>query len=206
MTNKKKGFTLSRRDFVGKTLAASAGISIVPSYAISGLGHVAPSDKLNIAGIGIGGMGFANLKNMETENIVGLCDVDWKYSDRVFKHYPNAKKYKDFRVMYDEMGKDIDAVMVSTADHTHAIVAAQAIAMGKHAYVQKPLTHTVYESRLLTKLAAKHQVATQMGNQGASEEGVSLVAEWLANGEIGEVTKVEAFTDRPDLASRSGKT
>lgn len=197
MTNKKKGFTLSRRDFVGKTLAASAGISIVPSYAISGLGHVAPSDKLNIAGIGIGGMGFANLKNMETENIVGLCDVDWKYSDRVFKHYPNAKKYKDFRVMYDEMGKDIDAVMVSTADHTHAIVAAQAIAMGKHAYVQKPLTHTVYESRLLTKLAAKHQVATQMGNQGASEEGVSLVAEWLANGEIGEVTKVEAFTDRP---------
>jgi len=197
MSKNKKKYTLSRRDFVNKTLAASAAFTIVPSFAVSGLGHKAPSDKLNIAGIGIGGMGFSNLKQMETENIVGLCDVDWKYSDRVFKHYPKAKKYKDFRKMYDEMGKSIDAVIVATADHTHAIVAAQAMVMGKHTYVQKPLTHSVYESRLLTNLAEKHQVATQMGNQGASGEGVSLITEWIANNEIGEVTRVEAFTDRP---------
>jgi hypothetical protein len=160
-------------------------------------GYTAPSDKLNIAGIGVGGMGFANLKAMESENIVGLCDVDWKYSQRVFDHFPNAKPYDDYRKMYDELGKSIDAVVVATADHTHAIVAADAMTMGKHAYVQKPLTHSVYESRLLTKLAAKHKVATSMGNQGSSGEGVRKICEWIWNGEIGEVRKVEAFTDRP---------
>lgn len=107
------------------------------------------------------------------------------------------KKYWDFRKMYDEMGKSIDAVIVATADHTHAIVSADAMTMGKHVYCQKPLTHTVYESRLLTNLAKKHKVATQMGNQGSSAEGVNLVCEWIWNGEIGEITKVEAFTDRP---------
>jgi hypothetical protein len=193
----KKENTLSRRDFVNKTMAATAGFTIVPSFAVSGLGYKAPSDKLNIAGIGVGGMGFGNLKRMETENIVGLCDVDWKYSDRAFKHFSKAKKYKDFRKMYDEMDESIDAVIIATADHTHAITAAQAISMGKHVYLQKPLTHTVYESRLLTNLTKKHNVATQMGNQGASGEGVNLISEWLANNEIGEVTKVEAFTDRP---------
>ena len=197
MSKIKKGSTLSRRDFVNKTMAATAGFTIVPSFAVSGLGYKAPSDKLNIAGIGIGGMGFSNLKQMETENIVALCDVDWKYSDRVFNHYSGAKKYKDFRKMYDEMDKSIDAVVIATADHTHAIVAAQAITMGKDVYLQKPLTHTVYESRLLTNLTKKHNVATSMGNQGASGEGVNLITEWLANNEIGEVTKVEAFTDRP---------
>ncbi len=197
LSKNKNGKTISRRGFVGKTLAATAGFAIIPSCAVSGLGHKAPSDKLSIVGVGVGGMGFANLKQMETENIVGLCDVDWKYSDRVFKHYPKANKYKDFRKMYSEMGKSIDAVVIATADHTHAIIAAQAIAMGKHVYLQKPLTHTVYESRLLTNLTEKHKVATSMGNQGASGEGVNLVAEWLANNEIGEVTKVEAFTDRP---------
>ncbi|NLN31415.1 MAG: Gfo/Idh/MocA family oxidoreductase, partial [Bacteroidales bacterium] len=99
--------------------------------------------------------------------------------------------------MYDEMGNSIDAVIVATSDHTHAAIAAVAMTMGKHVFVQKPLTHTVYESRLLTKLAAKHKVATQMGNQGSSDEGVNLTVEWLQNGEIGDVTKVEAFTDRP---------
>jgi len=95
------------------------------------------------------------------------------------------------------MGNDIDAVVVATSDHTHAIIAAQAMTMGKHVYVEKPLTHTVYESRLLTKLALKHKVATQMGNQGASNEGVNLKVEWIANGEIGEIREVETFTNRP---------
>ena len=188
---------LSRRSFLATTSAVAAGVTILPSNVIAGLGHKAPSDKLNIAGIGIGGMGFANLKNLKSENIVGLCDVDWKYAEGCFNMFPDAKKYKDWRVMFDELGKSIDGVMVATADHTHAIIASHAITMGKHVYVQKPLTHTVYESRLLTKLAAKYNIASQMGNQGSSAEGVSLTCEWLANGEIGDVTKVEAFTDRP---------
>lgn len=187
----------SRRSFLATTAAATAGVTILPSNVIAGLGYKAPSDKLNIAGIGVGGMGFANLKNLKSENIIGLCDVDWKYSTNCFAAFPEAKKYKDWRIMYDELGKSIDGVVIATADHTHAITAAHAITMGKHVYLQKPLTHTVYESRLLTKLADKYKVATQMGNQGSSGEGVSLITEWLANGEIGEVTKVEAFTDRP---------
>jgi hypothetical protein len=161
------------------------------------LGRRAPSDKLNIAGVGVGGRGFAVLKAMESENIVALCDVDWRYAKKAFDHFPKAKKYWDWRKMLDEMGDSIDAVVVATADHTHAIIAAHAITLGKHVYVEKPLTHTVYESRLLTKLADKYKVATQMGNQGASGEGVAKTIEWLQNNEIGEVTKVEAFTDRP---------
>ncbi len=189
---------LTRRSFIERTGAVAAGLTIIPSSVISGFGHRAPSDKLNIAVVGIGGMGNANMKAVAgTENIVALCDVDWGYSKGVFESQPNAKAYWDFRKMYDEMGKSIDAVIVATADHTHAIVAANAIEMGKHAYVQKPLTHTVYESRLLTKLASKHKVATQMGNQGASGEGVNTTVEWIQNGEIGEIRKVETFTDRP---------
>ncbi len=197
MTEEKENPGISRRNFMGKTALASAGLTIVPSFVVSGLGHTPPSDKLNIAGIGVGGMGFGNLKNIKDQNIVALCDVDFKYAGRVFDYYPKAKKYKDFRKMYDEMGKKIDAVVIATADHTHGITAARAIAMDKHVYLQKPLTHSVYESRLLTKLAEKHNVATSMGNQGSSGEGVNLVREWLWNGEIGDVTKVEAFTDRP---------
>jgi hypothetical protein len=189
---------ITRRTFLGTTGAAAAGLTILPSSVISGLGKKAPSDKLNIAVVGIGGMGNSNLKNLApTENIAALCDVDWGYSKKVFDANPNAKRYWDWRKMYDEMGKSIDAVIVATADHSHAVVAANAITLGKHVYCQKPLTHSVYESRLLTKLAAKYKVATQMGNQGSSAEGVDLTVEWLNNGEIGEVTKVEAFTDRP---------
>ncbi len=187
----------SRRNFIKNTAITAAGFMIVPRHVLGGKGYVAPSDKLNIVGIGVGGMGFANLKRMETENIVALCDVDWGYSRKAFEYFPKAKKYWDWRKMYDEMGKSIDAVVDATSDHSHAMVTANAITMGKHAYTQKPLTHSVYESRLLTKLAAKHKVATQMGNQGASGEGVSLTCEWIWNGEIGEVTKIETFTDRP---------
>lgn len=186
-----------RRNFLKSTGLALAGVTIVPSHVVSGLGHIAPSDKLNIAGVGVGGMGHANLKNLRSQNIVALCDVDWKYAKGAFDDFPNAKKFWDWREMFDKMDKEIDAVVVATADHTHAIVAANAITMGKHVYVQKPLTHTVYESRLLTKLAAKHGVATQMGNQGASGAGVAETCELLWSGAIGEVTKVESFTDRP---------
>lgn len=191
---------VSRKKFLKLGTAATAAFTIVPS-AVFGkkYGHVAPSDKLNIVGVGVGGRGAGVLKGIVDQNIIGLCDVDWGYTQKngVFKAYPNAKKYYDYRKMFDELGNSIDAVMVATADHTHAIIAGDAMTMGKHVYCEKPLTHSVYESRLLTKLAAKHKVATQMGNQGSSGPGVRQVCDWIWNGEIGEVRRVEAFTDRP---------
>ena len=190
---------VSRRTFIGTTATAATAFTVIPNYAMgSALGHKAPSDKLNIAVVGAGGMGNDNLKKVKpTENIVAICDVDWKYTAKVFDENPTAKKYWDWRKMYDEMGKEIDAVIVATADHTHAIIAATAMTMDKHVYVQKPLTHSVYESRLLTKLAAKHKVATSMGNQGSSGPGVRQVCDWIWNGEIGEVKRVDTFTNRP---------
>ncbi len=188
---------MSRRKFVTATTATAAGLTILPSNVIAGLGHKAPSDKLNIAAIGIGGKGVHNLRNMKSENIVALCDVDWKYSQPVFDRWPKAKKFKDWRLMYEEMHKEFDALVIATADHTHAITAGHGMTMGKHVYLQKPLTHTVYESRLMTALAKEHKVATQMGNEGASGNDTNLVIEWLHNGEIGDVTKVDAVSDRP---------
>ena len=187
----------SRRDFLKKAALVASGVTILPSHTISGLGHKAPSDKMNIVGVGVGGKGLANLKAMATENIIGLCDVDWKYSEDCFNEFPDAKQYWDWRKMFDELGDSIDGVMIATPDHTHAIVAAVAMVMGKHVYCQKPLTHSIYESRLLTKLAAKHKVATQMGNQGNSGHGVRKLCEWIWNGEIGEIKEVHSWTNRP---------
>src|SRR5690606_16860802 len=188
---------LSRRKFIRNTTAA-ASFSIVSSHVLGSVtGHVAPSDKLNIAGIGVGGMGRRNLANMATENIVALCDVDWRYAAKTFDDYPHAHRFKDWRVMFDELGKSIDAVMVATPDHTHAGVTAHAITLGKHTYTQKPLTHSVYESRLLTKLAKKYRVATQMGNQGNSFDWCREITEWIQSGVIGEVKEVHCWTDRP---------
>ncbi len=187
----------SRRKFIKKSMTAGAAITIVPSYTVSGLGHKLPSDKLNIVGVGVGGKGLPNLIAMNTENIIGLCDIDWNYSQKCFDTFPRAKKYYDWRKMYDELGDSMDAVMVATADHTHAAIAATALTMNKHVYCQKPLTHSIYESRLLTKLAERHPVATQMGNQGNSGDGVRQLCEWVWNGEIGEVVEAHAWTDRP---------
>lgn len=190
---------ISRRDFLKTGAAAIAGFTIAPSSILGkSHGHKAPSDKLNIAVVGIGGMGHANINAVKnTENIVALCDVNWDYAKGVFEEFPNAKRYWDYRKMYEEMNKTIDAVIIATADHTHAIITADAMTLGKHVYCQKPLTHSVYESRLLTKLAASTGVATSMGNQGSSWDGTQQVCDWIWNGEIGEVTKVECATDRP---------
>ena len=189
--------TRSRRSFIQTSAAVAAGISILPSNVVAGLGHRSPSDKLNIAGIGVGGIGYNNLKRMESENIVALCDVDWKYANRnSFREWPLATKYKDFRVMFEKQ-KDIDAVLIATPDHTHALPALMAIRNGIHVYLQKPLTHSVYESRVLTESARTYKVATQMGNQGNSGEGIRQICEWIWAGKIGEITKVDAWTNRP---------
>ncbi len=196
---------ISRRNFIEKSALATAGAIIATSPLLANVSRVpaskktkiSPNDKLNIVGIGVGGRGGAVISRLASQNIIALCDVDWKYAAHKFKEFPDAKLYKDYRKLFDEMGSQIDAVVIGTADHSHAVIAAQALAMGKHVYCEKPLTHTVYETRLLTKLAAKHRVATQMGNQGASGEGVRMTCEAIWSGMIGEVTKVEAFTDRP---------
>lgn len=189
--------TLSRRKFIGTTAASVAGATILPSNVIAGLGHKPPSDKLNIAGIGVGGKGYTNLRFMETENIVALCDVDWDYAGKnSFKRWYKAKQYKDFREMFDKQ-KDIDAVMIATPDHTHALPALMAMREGMHAFVQKPLTHSVYESRVLAETAQRYGVATQMGNQGNSGEGIRQICEWIWSGAIGEVTHVDTWTNRP---------
>ena len=194
---KKKKEGISRRQFIGSTATVAAGLTILPSHVISGLGHTMPSDKLNIAGVGVGGVGASNVRKCATENIVALCDVDWTYAAGTFNKYPGARVFNDYRRMFDEMGSQIDAVIVGTPDHTHAIITSQAMKMGKHVYVQKPLTHTVYESRFLTELAREHKVATQMGNQGNSGDGIRQTCEWIWDGAIGEVTEVHAWTNRP---------
>ena len=197
MENKPKDINKSRREFLKKSSVAFLGVSILPSHVIAGLGHTAPSDKLNVAGIGVGGMGRWNLKNIKDQNIVALCDVDWKYANRCFVEYPDAKTFKDYRVMLDSMEKEIDAVLIATPDHTHYVAATDSMKRGMHVYVQKPLTHSVWESRELTRLAKETGVATQMGNQGNSSDDMVKVCEWIWNGEIGDVEKVDAWTNRP---------
>ena len=181
----------NRRGFLAGS-AAVAAVSVVPRHVLAGAGHNPPSEKLNIAGIGVGGMGKSNLRQLESENIVALCDVDHDYASPVFKRYPKAKVYTDYRKMLDTQ-KDIDAVMIATPDHTHAVISMAAMRRGKHVYCQKPLTHDVYESRMLAKAAKEEGVVTQMGIQGHSAEGGRLISEWIADGAIGEVTEVDAW-------------
>ena len=193
--NKQKDRKMSRRDFMSGA-AAVAAFTIVPRYVLGGAGNKPPSEKLNIAGIGSGGMGASNINACSKENIVALCDVDDKQAADTFKRYPNAKKYRDFREMLDKQ-KDIEAVIIATPDNTHAVAAMAAMKRGKHVYVQKPLTRTVYEARALTEAARKYKVATQMGNQGHSGDGVRLICEWIWDGAIGPVREVNAWTNRP---------
>src|SRR5262245_24648992 len=161
---------MNRRRFLANA-AAGAGLTIVPRHVLGAHQETAaPSDRLNIAAIGVGGMGKNNVKRCETERIVALCDVDFEHSKEVFAKYPEAKTYKDYRVMLDEV-KDIDAVIVATPDHSHAVITMAAMERKKHVYVQKPLTHAVSEARLLTEAARRYGVQTQMGNQGHSGEG-----------------------------------
>lgn len=183
---------MTRRIFLGAAAATAGATMIRPRIARA----ASPNNKLNIAAVGIGGRGRSDIHGCASENIVALCDVDEKYAAKVFNEYPEAKRYKDYREMLDKQ-KDIDAVIVATPDHQHAIVSMTAIKHGKHVYCEKPLTHTIYEARELAKAAREHKVVTQMGIQGHSMEGIRLVTEWINDGAIGTVREVHVWTDRP---------
>ena len=188
---------ISRRHFFFGTLLAGViprgGFGTVAS--LKALGYQSPGEKMNVAGIGAGGRALGVLSQMESENIVALADVDWARGAEGFKRWEKAAKYKDFRQMLDKE-KSIDAVTVIIPDHMHAAAALAAMQRGKHVYVEKPLTRTPWEARLLTDAAAKYKVATQMGNQGYSHDATRVAAEIIWSGEIGDVTEVHSFRGR----------
>jgi predicted dehydrogenase len=237
-----RGKEVSRRKFLADAAAGTAAFMIVPRHVL-GRGFTAPSDLLNIAGVGVGGMGRANLINLASQNIVAVCDVDWGYVDKVYakadseiralrtridspdpqpapgqpavefdrvkarkrldgmirlntEHWPKAKRYQDYREMLDRQ-KDIDAVVVATADHMHAPIALTAMDLNKHVYVQKPLTWSIHESRRLARRAKELKIATQMGNQGHSLDDARKTVEYIRGGAIGQVREIHVWTNRP---------
>jgi predicted dehydrogenase len=191
----KRKVKISRRGFMSAA-ATAATFTIVPRHVLGGARHVPPSEKLNIAGVGIGGRGEGDLDEVGSENIVALCDVDDKCAAKVFKKYPNAQKYHDFRKMLDKE-KNIDAVVIATPDHNHAVVSMAAIKRGKHVYCEKPLAHSIYEVRKVTEAAREAGVATQLGNQGQASEATRLACEFIWAGAIGPVHEVHSWCNRP---------
>ena len=225
---------ITRRDFLTGTAIAATGLMIVPRHVLGGTGHTAPSDRLNIAGIGVGGMGAHNIRALAGENIVALCDVDWRYTEKSFRgmfdsqgkaharldkaktakerlelqdqikqtdllsrKFDSIKRYTDYRQMLEQR-KDIDAVVIATPDHLHAVIASAAMSLGKHVYVQKPLTWSIDEARALARKAKDNpKVVTQMGNQGHSTDDARLINEYIAAGAIGNVSEVHVWTNRP---------
>ncbi|WP_231427919.1 MULTISPECIES: Gfo/Idh/MocA family protein [Pedobacter] len=199
-TDQENKSTTNRRDFIKTSAIAAAAFMIVPRHVLGGPGYLAPSDRLIIAGIGVGGKGQSDIAMFAKSgkaDIGYLCDVDDRRAATSVKNFPKAKYYKDYREMLDKEHKNFDAVSISTPDHNHAIQALAAMQLGKHVYVQKPLTHDIYEARILTAAAKKYKVVTQMGNQGASNDGPRQMKEWYEAGLIGDVHTVYAWTDRP---------
>jgi predicted dehydrogenase len=201
-----KAQKISRREFLGASATAAAGLMVVPRHVLGGPHYTAPSDRLNIGCVGVGGKGTSDIWSVSSENVVALCDVDDIQMSKFLKHernnpqhqpmYDKANKYRDFRIML-EKEKSLDAITVTTPDHTHAVIALMAIKMGKHTFVQKPLTHTIKEARILAEAAKKSKVVTQMGNQGHAMEGARLINEWIWDGAIGDVHEVHVWTNRP---------
>jgi predicted dehydrogenase len=190
----------SRRTFIKNSSVAAAGFMIIPRFVLGGKGYTAPSDRLMVAGIGAGGKGQSDIANFYKSgkaDIGFLCDVDTRRAATSVKNFPKAKFYTDWRELLDKEAKNIDAVSVSTPDHNHAIITLAAMQLGKHVYVQKPMTHDIYEARKLTEAAKKYKVVTQMGNQGASGDGVRQLVEWYNAGVIGDVHTVYCWTNRP---------
>ncbi len=205
----------TRREFLADGSKLALGVSIVPRHVLGGVGYQAPSDTLNVAIVGAGGMGGENAQELGTENIIAICDLDFDYVARRVEarttddegeprekgvrwkeQFARAPRYADFRRMF-ETRRDIDAVVVSTPDHLHAVIAAAAMREGKHVYVQKPLTWSVHEARALERLARETGVVTQMGNQGHSSDDARRINEWVEAGVIGPVREVHVWTNRP---------
>ncbi len=199
----------SRRKFLAASAAAASSafsFTIVPRHVLGGPGQTPPSERVNIGGVGAGGMGGGDISTVAKLgcNVVALCDVDEQRGAGLFNAFPKAKRYKDFREMVDKEAKNIDAVTVGTPDHIHAVASMAAIKAGKHVYTQKPLTHTIVEARELTKAAAKAKVMTSMGNQGHASEGSRLTNEWIQAGVIGEVREVHCWSDRAGRLWKQG--
>ena len=194
---------ISRRQLMGGAAAVAAAFTIVPSHVLGRRGRTAPSNKLNVAGIGVGGRGASDINACENENVVALCDVDSDRAGKTFKKFPNAKVYKDFRRMLDKEAKNIDAVTVGTPDHIHAPAAIRAMRMGKHVYCEKPMAHTIFEAREMTRVAKETGVVTQMGNQGHANKGLRLTYEFIHDGAIGTVREVHVWSDRAGTAQKA---
>jgi len=198
----KNDVALSRREFVGAA-AAVAAFTFVPKRVLGGAGQSSANNKLNIAGIGVGGRGADDIKEVSSENIVALCDVDMRSAAGTIKEHPNARVYRDFREMLEKERKNIDAVVIGTPDHIHAPAAIMAMKMGKHVYVEKPMAHTVYEARRMAQVAKETGVVTQMGNQGHGGEGLRLYWEFIHDGAIGKISEVHVWTDRAGTPERA---
>jgi predicted dehydrogenase len=196
----------TRRGFMATAASTVVAFSIVPRHVLGGPGYVAPSEQLQVAGIGAGGMGAGDISIVSKLgcNIVALCDVDDERAAGTFNAHPTARRYKDFRQMLDKEAAHIDAVTVGTPDHIHAVASMAAIKAGKHVYCQKPLTHTLYECRELTRAAKIAGVMTSMGNQGHASKGSRLTNEWIQAGIIGEVREVHAWSDRAGKLWKQG--
>ncbi len=189
-----KSHALTRRQFVHRSAAATAALAF-PFVSVRNV--LGANNRLNIAGIGVGGKGASDVANVDDQNIYALCDVDEVNAAGSFKKFPQAKRFKDFRVMLEKEGKNIDAVTVSTPDHMHAPASLMAMKMGKHVYCQKPLTHTVHEARQMAEVARRQKVATQMGNQGHCSPDTRRLVELVQAGVLGKVNEIHVWTDRP---------
>jgi len=196
MSNPKHSI-ISRRRFLSTTSLGVGIFHVAPGTILRGAGRISPNEKVNLAGIGIGSRGGADIADMAAEghNMVALCDVDSNYAAKEFAKYPQAKQFKDFRVMLEQMGKEVDGVVIGTPDHTHAVIAMEAMKHGKHVYCEKPLAHAVHEVRELMAAARRYKVVTQLGNQGHASGSIRQVCEWVSAGAIGQVHTVHAGCD-----------
>ena len=185
--------SISRRSFVSKAGAALAAITVAPRHCVAGSKDTPPSEKLNIACVGVGGRGRKNIAGLKGQNIIALCDVDQKRAAESFEKFPEAKRFNDFRVMLDKLDSQIDAVLISTPDHTHAVATLEAIRRGKHVYCEKPLANTIHQVRAVMKAARKHGVVTQLGTQGHSYDDIRRFCEWIWDGAIGKVHTIHAW-------------
>jgi predicted dehydrogenase len=190
---------LTRRAFLAATTTSAVAVSgfVRANDARVVPGKISPNEKINVVGIGVGGKGMGDISSCRRENVIALCDPDSERAGEAFYRFKDAKKYVDYRKMFDEIGDQIDACTISTPDHTHAPAAFRAISLGKHVYVQKPLTHTIAEARMLKNLAKEKGVITQMGNQGHCGDGVRELCEMMWSGAIGDVTEAHIWTNRP---------